>query len=129
MSFASFESRFLAILHKILPFIEPTVKAVQMGIASANQPGATKQSIAIAALTGANSVADADLSQEDQATADAVTAVVASAINGTVADLKAQGTLAQAEGVTDTIINSVAQATAVIVPAATGAAVDPNATA
>jgi hypothetical protein len=118
MSFASFESRFLAILHKIIPFIEPTVKAVETGIASANQPGATKQSIAIAALTGANSVADADLSQEDQATADAVTAVVAAAINGTVADLKKQGTLAQAEGVTDDVIQAVAGVTAAIAPPA-----------
>ena len=107
----SFKSRFLTIMEKILPFIEPTVQAVETGLNSASQPGATKQSIALTALTGALSVADTDLSQEDQATAAAVTSAVSSAIDGTVADLKAQGALAQSEGVTDTMIQAVSAVT------------------
>lgn len=113
---ASFESRFLSILHKILPFIEPTVKAVETVIGSASQPGSTKQSIALTALTSAEGVADVDLSQEDQATASAVTSAVSSAIDGTVADLKTQGTLAQAEGVTDTVIQAVTSIAAAVAP-------------
>ena len=112
----AFEQRFMALLAKILPFVKPTVQAVEIGIASANQPGATKQSIALTALTGTLSVAETDLSQEDQHTATAVTAAVAAAIDGTVTDLKAQGTLAQAEGVTDTMIQAVSDVTAAIAP-------------
>jgi hypothetical protein len=109
----------MTILAKILPFVKPAVQAVETGLASANQPGATKQSIALTVLTGAESVADAGLAQEDQHVATAVTQAVAAAIDGTVTDLKQQGTLAETEGVTDTMINAVAQVTAAIVPPAT----------
>jgi len=116
MSLASFESRFLTILAKVLPFVEPTVKAIQAGEASASQPGTTKQAIALTALTGLESVADVDLSQEDQATAAAVTGVLASTIDATVNDLKTQGTLAEAGAVSDTIVQAVANVTAAIAP-------------
>ena len=89
---------------------------------SANQPGTTKQSIALTVLTGAESVADAGLSQEDQHVATAVKQAVAAAITGTVTDLKASGTLAQTEGITDTMIQAVSSVTAAIAPPA--AAVD-----
>ena len=118
----TFEQKFLALLHKILPFIKPAVQAVETGLASANQPGTTKQSIALTVLTGAESVADAGLSQEDQHVATAVKQAVAAAITGTVTDLKASGTLAQTEGITDTMIQAVSSVTAAIAPPA--AAVD-----
>jgi hypothetical protein len=109
-------------LHKILPFIKPAVQAVETGLASANQPGATKQSIVLTVLTGAESVADAGLSQEDQHVATAVKQAVAAAITGTVTDLKASGTLAQTEGVTDTMIQAVSAVTAAIAPPAAAVA-------
>ena len=112
----SWLSELQSILAKILPFVEPVVKAVEISTAAANATGATKQSIALAALTGATSVAETDLSTTDAATADLVSSAVAKAINGTVTDLKGNGTIADGIGVTQTVTDAVATIAAAVVP-------------
>ena len=114
----SWLSEFQRILAKILPFVEPVVKAVETSTAAATAPGATKQSIALAALTGTTDIAEAGLSAADGPTISAVSSAVADAINGTVADLKQSGTIADGLGVADTVTQAVETiAAAVVTPA------------